>query len=270
LAYATAVAPSVDDLHSSERMVSDAEVAVDVSIVIPTYREFSFEDALQRLIGHLRSAGVGSTEILVVDDSDDTERAKLRAMLERHEEDLVGCVVRLVPGPRRGKGAAIRQGVMSARGAIVFTIDADLPVNLRHLAEFADILRTSGAGLVMAERPKDRNRDDLGRRVLSQGLYWLQRVVVFRKHVFDDTQCGFKAFRADLVKELAARQVIEGGMVDLEYLYAATLRGESIVRIAVDVNDEVRPSRINVWRCLRVDPLDIARVVVRGLFGHYR
>jgi glycosyltransferase involved in cell wall biosynthesis len=270
LAFATAAAPSVDGLHSSERIVSDADLAVDVSIVIPTYREFSFEDALERLIGHLKTAAVGDTEILVVDDSDDLERAKLGEVLEKHEEDLVGCTVRLVPGPRRGKGAAVREGVLNARGSIIFTMDADLPVNLRHLGEFADILRSSGAGLVMAERPKDRNRNDLGRRVLSQGLYWLQRVVVFRKHVFDDTQCGFKAFRADLVKALAERQVIEGGMVDLEYLYAATLRGESIVRIAVDVNDEVRPSRINVWRCLRVDPLDIARVVVRGLLGHYR
>ena len=97
LAYATAVAPSVDGLqHSSERMVSDAEVAADVSLtVIPTYREFFIRGCTPGdLLDHLRSAGIGVNTEIPRRRRQRRRRsasAKLAEMLQRsHEEDLAG------------------------------------------------------------------------------------------------------------------------------------------------------------------------------------
>jgi dolichyl-phosphate beta-glucosyltransferase len=257
-----------DATDGGERL--DATNPVDVSLVIPTFREFALEDSIRNLLGHLTAFPLGVTEILVVDDSDDEAQAAAAAVLEKNAPGLVDCDLRLIPGPRRGKGAAVREGVLAARGKVIFVMDADLPVALRYLNEFAAVLRSGTVDGVVAERPNDRNRDNFVRNVLSRGLYWVQRGLVFRAHCFDDTQCGFKAFRAELLQRIARQQVIEGGMVDLEYLYVARFLGANVVRVPVDVNLEIRPSRINVWRCLRVDPVDIGRLVIRGLTGHYR
>lgn len=242
----------------------------DVSLIIPTFREFTFQQALDRLLGHLAAFPLGVTEILVVDDSDEATQTNILTALRKSEHAVQDCELRLIPGPHQGKGAAVRMGVLAARGHLIFLVDADLPVALRHLNEFVDTLRAGDADAVVAERPRDRYRDDRVRYVLSRGLYAMQRVLVFRAHRFDDTQCGFKVFRAGLLKRIAAQQVIDGGMYDLEYLYVATRFGARIVRVPVEVYPEVRPSRINVWRCLRIDPIDIGRLVFRGLGGHYR
>jgi glycosyltransferase involved in cell wall biosynthesis len=247
----------------------DESAATDVSLIVPTFREYTFDRLLERLLEHLAAHPLGRTEILVVDDSDDATQAQLADIIARRQARLGGEVtVRLIAGPRRGKGAAVREVALVARGAVVFLMDADLPVPLHHLAQFVALVR-EGADVVIAERPRDRYRGNLVRSVVSRGLYLLQTSVVFGEKLFSDTQCGFKAFRREVLEQIARRQVVDGGMYDLEYLYAATLWHKNVLRVAVVGNPEVRESRINVWRCLRQDPIDIVRFKLRGLAGHY-
>ena len=243
--------------------------AIDVSLIVPTFREYTFDRLLDRLLDHLAAHPLGRTEILVVDDSDDVTHAQLADVIAQRQARLgEETTVRLMAGPRRGKGAAVRDGALAARGAIVFLMDADLPVPLHHLEEFVALVR-NGADVVIAERPRDRYRGDLVRHVVSRGLYLLQTSVVFGAKRFSDTQCGFKAFRREVLERVARRQIVDGGMYDLEYLYAATLWHKKVLRVAVASNPEARESRINVWRCLREDPIDIARFKLRGIAGHY-
>jgi glycosyltransferase involved in cell wall biosynthesis len=242
-----------------------------VSFVVPTFREPAIGPALHRLVVHLRTIPGHDFEILVVDDSEAEAQAKMRAEIANVNSAFQPpAAVRLIAGPRRGKGAAVRLGVQSAAGRVIFILAADLPVLLPHVAGFLETMRSTGADAVIGERSRDRYAGNRMRRVLARGLRIIQKTVVFQGNHFEDTQCGFKAFRADALKAIAGRQVVEGGMYDLEYLYAATLRRLSVRRVAVTSSEEVRPSRINVWRCLVIDPLDIVRLKVWGMIGHYR
>jgi hypothetical protein len=167
--------------------------------------------------------------------------------------------VRVLEGPHAGKGAAVRRGVLESRGDIVFTMDADLPVPLEHVGQFIRFLN-EGADVVIAERPLDRDFDSLLRYAVSRSLLVIQRTLVFHSTEFKDTQCGFKAFRGDFARSIARGQLVDGGMYDLEYLSDARRLGAKIVTVPVIPNPEVRESRIDVWRCLRTDWIDVVRI----------
>jgi dolichyl-phosphate beta-glucosyltransferase len=244
--------------------------ASSVSFVIPTFRETAFGTSLDALVEFLRSLGPRQVEIVVVDDSDDETRTQLRQAIEGRAASFpAGITARLLEGPRRGKGAAVRLGALSATGDVVFLLDADLPVPLHYIGEFLEIMKDEGADIVLGERSRDRYSGDALRHFLSRALWLIQRTVVFHGPAFEDTQCGFKIFRREALRRIVERQVVDGGMYDLEYLYAATLLHLKVERVAVAISDEVRPTRIHLWRCMFLDPLAIAEFKVRGILGHY-
>ena len=106
---------------------------------------------------------------------------------------------------------------------------------------------------------------------MSLVLFGLQRFLVFQSTAFSDTQCGFKAFSGDLARRLARDQIVDGGMViDIEYLYAATLAKARVARVPVVWTPETRQSKINVRKAVRQDPIDLVRIKWNGLRGRYR
>jgi dolichyl-phosphate beta-glucosyltransferase len=224
------------------------------SVVMPTLLE-DVSEPLIRLDDHLNSLD-SAFEVIIVDDSPDEHRAQQRDNLSRLH---TRARVRFIDGPRAGKGAAVRLGVNETAGSVVFTLDADLPVPLDHVGQFLRFI-DEGADVVIAERPLDRRFETMQRWAMSRALLILQRAVVFHSNAFKDTQCGFKAFCGDIARDIAAGQVVEGGMYDLEYLFEAHRRGAKVIAVTVVPSPETRASRINLWRCLRRDLIDVLRI----------
>jgi glycosyltransferase involved in cell wall biosynthesis len=242
---------------------------VKVSVILPTYKEPTLESSLDCLFSFLRTCRGHEFEVIVVDDSDDDAFARLAALRDRLAAGDPPRPFRLVRGARRGKGHAVRRGVAHATGEAVFYIDADLPVALAHIPRFLDQIR-DGADVVIAERPSRRNLARPVRFLLSFGLLAAQRAFVFHSFEFFDTQCGFKAFRADVLRQVASRQIVDGGMFDIEYLYAAKLNGRRIARNPVAIERELRESKIRLFKCFVLDPLDLVRIKAAGMAGRYR
>ena len=240
-----------------------------VSLVIPTLREDDIGASLDALGTELTTIDGHRFEILLVDDS--AERYKrlmddATAAFNARVEPKISA--RRLDGPRRGKGAAMRAGTLESRGDVVFWIDADLPVPLEHIADFLRRFAQDEAEVVMAERPMTRNLAQPVRLVASRALFAMQ-AIVFQSWRFHDTQCGFKAFRGPLLRRIAARLIVDGGMADIECLYAAVRMGVRVVRVPVTPNEERRESRINVRRAILFDPVDLVRIRLRGLGGGY-
>ncbi len=245
--------------------MSDVTETKSETLIIPTFREATFGESLDYLLAHLQ----GPVEILVVDDSDEDGFAKLEAdVRERLPRLARGITIAVHRGPRLGKGAAIRMGALAASGDFVYLMDADVPV----LPEFIDVFRqklAEGADIVIGVRDPHRYAGAPLRRVLALGLRALQTLVVFQHATFSDTQCGFKAFDGKVLRSLARLQFTKGGMYDLEYLYAATKRQLRIEQVPVVLRGEVRASRINLLRCVLIDPFEIFWFKGCGLFGYY-
>src|SRR5262249_7743338 len=105
-----------------------------VSLLLPTFSGADSDRAPRRLCWQLRATFDHRFEVLVVDDSPESFRDAIRAFIAKRASELAPQIeVRLVVGERRGKGNAIRRGVLESRGEFVFTVDADLPVPLRHI-----------------------------------------------------------------------------------------------------------------------------------------
>lgn len=251
----------MDNSEISERLVS---------FVIPTFEEDALSSSLDVLAAHLLRSPANRFEILVVDDSSARYKAALRDYIDgRGSAQGERLRVRAMDGRKRGKGDAIRIGAAASEGAVVFTMDADLPVPLTSIETFLSLIDIEGFDVVIGERPLMRNWREPIRYALSRILFVTQRVFVFERTRFHDTQCGFKAFRGPLLRDLARLQIVCGGMYDVEYLYAASRRGAAIARVPVVPNAEWRPSKIRVLQASLTDPIDLVRVKLSGLAGRY-
>lgn len=241
-----------------------------VSLVIPTLNEPHLGASLDVLAGQLAKIDHGCFEILVVDDSQDEERRDVARQIDERANLAPKVQIRLVSGDRRGKGHAVRKGALRSRGDTVIVMDADLPVSLNHVDEFLERLEQGDCDIVVGERPAARNAGKPLRRFLSSALLVIQRSVILQKSEFSDTQCGFKAFRGDVLRSIAARQTIDGGMYDIEYLYMAVLDGRRVVCSPVTTTPSARPSKIHLWTCMYTDPFALFRIKATGLLGGYR
>jgi dolichyl-phosphate beta-glucosyltransferase len=242
-----------------------------VSVVIPTLREDQIGQTLTVLGDELAQIDDYRFEILLVDDSAEPFKEIMDAATVAFNARFAPkLAAKRVDGPRKGKGAAMREGALASGGHIVFWMDADLPVPLENVARFLRLFEEEGVDLVVAERPFDRNLSQPVRFVASRALFALQRLLVFHSRAFNDTQCGFKAFRGDLLRRIAGKQIVDGGMADIEYLFVAIRAGARAARVGVVPNPETRESKINVRNALLTDPIDLVRIKLRSLRGGYR
>ena len=210
----------------------------DLSIVIPAYNEASRLPATLQSVSDYVECTPRCVEVIVVNDgSDDNTLTIARGFRQKSN------AYRVIDAPHRGKAAAVRVGVRSAQGAVILFTDADLstPVEyadalLRAIAEGADIAIGSreGSGSRRVEEPWYRH-------VMGRVFNRLVRTLAVPG--IDDTQCGFKAFRAEVAHDLFARArlyaddvPVRGPRVtgfDVEILHLALRSGYRVAEIPV-------------------------------------
>ncbi len=239
----------------------------DVSVIIPAYNEEQRLAPTLERIHHFLAAGPLTWEIVVVDDG---SKDGTVALARRMAEDIPH--LRVVVQPRnRGKGAAVRAGMLAARGRIRVMCDADcsmppeeMPKLLARIAsgeaEIAIGSRYCAGAAVAKKQPLYRRIwSRLANRVIQQTL--VPGVL--------DTQCGFKAFTDEAAIDLFSRARIDGWAFDLEILALARRRAWGIAEVAVSWHDDER-SRINplsdMWKVIK-EAITIRRNLRRGVYG---
>jgi glycosyltransferase involved in cell wall biosynthesis len=239
----------------------------ELSIVIPAYNEeLRIQPTLDRLHRFL-SAHPISWEIVVVDDGSKDGTVEL---VERLSVTIPNLRV-IASKPNRGKGAAVRIGMLAARGRVRVMCDADGSMPPEELPKLlapvviGDVAIAIGSRYV--EGARSAETQPLYRRLWSR----LCNQVVQRALVpgVRDTQCGFKAFTAEAADDLFARARIDGWAFDLEILALARRRGYGIAEIGVSWTDD-RRSRVNplkdMWKVIK-EAVTIRRNLKRGVYG---
>jgi dolichyl-phosphate beta-glucosyltransferase len=192
-------------------------------VVIPAFNEENrLGPTLARVIEHLEGGG-RPYELLVVDDgsTDATVEVARRA----------GPQVEVVSlGRNRGKGAAVREGVMRSRGELVLMSDADLSTPIEELETLHRRVE-QGADVVIASRSvlgsRLEERQPLYREMMGKVFNLLVQVMLLPG--LWDTQCGFKLFRGEPGRRVFGRLVTEGYAFDVEALYLARCMGYTVV-----------------------------------------
>lgn len=199
-----------------------------------------------------------SVEIVLVDDgsSDDTVGVA-EAALASHRF-AISQVVRLPQN--RGKGAAVRAGMLAAQGASRVFVDADLCVGIDDIERCFDELGSGKADVVYGTRAhpgSELHRSQPAHRVLSGRTY---NVLLRALGLTDerDTQCGLKGFSAAAADAIFGRLVTERFAFDVEVLARAARSGFRVVPLPVQWS-HVEASRVRPVR----DGIDMARAAVR-------
>ncbi len=235
----------------------------DISIVIPAYNEEQRIEPTIRSIDDFMANSALSYEILVVDDgsADDTV-----GLVRRLAEELthLSCIA---TRPNRGKGHAVRVGMLAARGAVRLMCDADGSIPADEIPTVVNPIRLGQTDIAIGSRYSDgasfARRQPWYRRAWSR----LANRVVQRTLVggIRDTQCGFKAFTAEAAGEVFTRTLIDGWAFDLEALALARRMGLVVTEHGVSWSDDPR-SKINPIR----DAIKVVRelLVIRANLRH--
>ena len=217
-----------------------------LSVIIPAYNE------AQRLLPQVRSvldylrAHYPAFELILVDDgSQDGTAAALQTALANEPRARL-----LSYRPNRGKGYAIRAGVQASRGAAVVFLDADMSTPIQEIPEA--LKRLEQADIVIGSRnlPSSdiRAHPPLYRRLASELFKWMRYLMVGLWSI-SDTQCGFKAYRGPVARQLFALARVDRFMFDVEILYLAERAGLRIQEMPVRWTDAAG-STVRFWEGL--------------------
>lgn len=223
----------------------------DLSVIFPAYNE---EDRLERTLRDAAEYFRGrrlDVELIVVDDGSRDGTSHLVRRLSREFAEL-----RLIRLPaNRGKGYAVRSGVVNARGRRILFADADGATPMPEI-ERLEARLDQGGDVAIGSRAlagdNTRVQARFYRRIIGRTFHFLVELLTVRG--FQDTQCGFKLFRAAAAQDLFSRMRMDGFSFDVEVLLMARRGGYTVAE--VPVNWEHQPgSRVN----LATDSLAMAR-----------
>lgn len=236
----------------------------DLSVILPCYRAAA---RAERSVGQLRNlldrSALGSWEIIIVDDGGGDFPSN---PWDAHEG------VRLIRLARNtGKGAAVKAGMLAARGSARIYTDIDLPYGSRAIPVMAEYLLDGTFHVVLGDRrlPGSTYRDTLGwpRRVLSAlSTKFIGTLVTGG---FFDTQCGLKGVRGDVAELLFPLIHIDRFAFDVELVYLALRFNCDVKRIPVQLRSAQQGSTVRpVPDTLRAG-LDVLRMKLRAIQGEY-
>ncbi len=230
----------------------------ELSIVIPAFNEenkikIDVEEAAFFLKGHFTKG-----EVIVVDDGSRDHTAAAASKAETGPSVEVK-VIRLEKN--KGKGFAVKTGILASKGDIVLFADSGTCIPYKNALLPIKKIKAGEVDIALASRCAKgtvirRNRP-LPRRILSRLFHWAAVLIAGLPRTITDSQCGFKIYKGDAARKLYGQCVLHGFLFDLEILIRALRQGTSITEFPVE------------WTCdpdSRLHPASEAGEVLRDLF----
>jgi dolichyl-phosphate beta-glucosyltransferase len=200
--------------------------------VIPAYNEEKrLPGTLEAIVAYLAQTHFSFAELIIVDDgSKDATAAVVEDYRRAHP-----CV-RLLRNPgNRGKGYSVRHGMLDAKGDWVLFSDADLSSPIEELGKLLESAQREDAAVAIGSRALDRSLvavHQSGFREAS-GRFFNFVMRTLTGLPFQDTQCGFKLYRADAAQAVFSRQILDGFSFDVEDLCIAKHCGFKTLEVPV-------------------------------------
>lgn len=217
-----------------------------VSLIIPAYNEaLRLPGSLRKVVEFTGGLSFSYEVLVVVERSTDGTLELARDVAPKQANFQI-----IDNGPQRGKGHAVRSGMLAARGEHLFYMDADLSVPLDYVGFFLDYFAAHPEAQVLVgnrQHPESKitKSQSLMRRKMGQTFNRILQTLALME--IRDTQCGFKAFRKRAAHEIFSRQKLDGFAFDVEILLLAQRLGFKIADLPVEWINSAE-SKVNILR----------------------
>ena len=233
-------------------------ISPHLSLVVPAYNEARrIEFTLEKTISYLDAQSY-SWELILVDDGSSDQTADLAEAFTQNDPRI--HIVRV--SPNKGKGNALKVGVLQATGHYVGFMDADYKTDITCTA---DALAQLDQGIPIVIGSRKMAGTEIGHK---PKLYRRIGSLLFNKYIhtllpilghYKDTQCGFKFYTHRAAHEIFSRQVIERFMFDAEALFLAHRLGFAVKEIPVRWSSD-HDTRTKIIESIVRNTIDLIRI----------
>lgn len=210
-----------------------------LSIIIPCYNESKdIAKNVDIVKDYLKENKIDYELIVVNDGSKDNTKEVIESIPD---------IIPVSYEPNRGKGGAVKEGILNATGDYVLFMDADLSTDISAINQVVEIAPT--CDLLIGSRHAKGSVIKKKQPLLRVFIGWCCRLLVnmkFHTHL-KDTQCGFKAMRLDVAKKIIEKQLINNFAFDVEYIYIAKLNNLTIKELGITWSDD-RESTVSPFK----------------------
>lgn len=233
-----------------------------LTIIIPAYNEERrLPPSLDQIVAFIQAQPEPMDVIIVENGSSDRTTEIAEAYAARYP------FIQVLHSAK-GKGAAVKVGMMAGRGRYLFMCDSDLSMPIAEVRKFLPAaLGEYDVAIASREGPGARRYGEpTYRHLMGRVFNLIIRVLAIPG--FQDTQCGFKSFRREVAREVFALQTMTGWAFDVEALFIALRRGYRVVAVPInwyfDADSRVRPLH-DTYRMAR----DVLRIRLNDWRGVY-
>lgn len=230
-----------------------------LSIIIPAFNEEdSIGKSLDQIVSFLSKQDF-NFEIIVINDGskDNTNqivKQKSGVKLITLEEN-------------KGKGFAVKTGVLEASNNFILFMDADHAIPINYILDFKNEI--SNYDIVIGSKYLNQTENyPFYRKVVGKVFSFLKYVITGLK--IKDTQCGFKLFRSEVAKDLFSLSQITGWCFDVEILLLSRMKNYSVKEQAIKLSDINAPSNISIWNSGTQMFMDLLKLRMKFKRGDYK
>ncbi len=239
-----------------------------LSIVIPAFDEQDrLGGSIRKILEYIGSERLNA-ELIIVDDGSTDKTAEIA---EKACAEFPGMNTKVIRyEENRGKGFAVKTGLLAAEADIALFSDADLSTPISELPKLVELINKGGYDITLGSRALDRSligvhqpwRREQGGRVMNLIIKLMSGLP------FLDTQCGFKAFNLKKFRPLLELMTIDRFGFDVEFLFVADYHKLKLKEIPVRW-DNVEGSKVNVFRDTRRMFTELSQVRKNAKRGVY-
>jgi dolichyl-phosphate beta-glucosyltransferase len=236
-----------------------------LSIIIPAYNEESrLPITLEQILTFLEAQSYLSEVLVVENGSQDRTLEVARSFTEHYP------YLQVFQLNERGKGRAVRFGMLQAKGEYLFMCDADLSMPVAQINEFIPPALPE-FDVAIGSREKQgavRYNEPSYRHLIGRVFNAMIRSLALPG--LNDTQCGFKCFRAAVAQHLFQEQTLPGWSFDVEILFIARQHGYQIVEVPIHwyFNPDSKVRVVEDSARMAVDLVRIRMNAMRGMYDH--
>lgn len=234
---------------------------MDLSIILPSYKSAGMlREQLPAFMAWLKTKP-WTSEVIVVDDGSEDHGETGKVATEN------GCRF-FQQEVNKGKGAAVRRGMLEAKGEYRIFTDADIPFEYEAIDLFLHYVRDKEFDIAIGDRrlPESKYFSEIkGARKMGSNIFTFF-VGRFITTGFSDTQCGIKAFKGKVADDLFSVARLDGFAFDVEVLYIALKRNYDIKRLPVHFRSSHEGSSVSLMKHAPGMLMDLFRIK----FNHMR